>query len=87
MGRVLGPSKGSGNEMSQWILKSTGKVVPRRTTRPLRTEEKHSPVEIKKRQMFDAIIRRKLGNSWIKDPSVIKASGADDNEWEQYHDE
>ena len=63
LGRVLGPSKDSGNQMSQWILKSNGKVVPRRTLRPLRKEEIHSPVEEKKREIFNALIRKKLGNS------------------------
>ena len=29
LGRVLGPAKNAGNEMSQWILKDNGKVVPR----------------------------------------------------------
>ena len=29
LGRTLGPSRGAGNEMSQWILKANGKVVPR----------------------------------------------------------
>jgi hypothetical protein len=28
LGRVLGPLKGAGNEMAQWILKANGKVVP-----------------------------------------------------------
>ena len=73
--------------MSQWILKSNGKVVPRRMVRPLRVEEKHSPVEEKKRQIFEALIRRKLGNSCIHKPSEIKMSGADDEEWEEYHDD
>jgi hypothetical protein len=31
LGRVLGPATGAGNEMSQWVLKSNGNVVPRRT--------------------------------------------------------
>ena len=31
LGRVLGPACGTGNEMAQWILKSNGQVVPRRT--------------------------------------------------------
>ena len=35
LGRVLGPAKGEGNEMAQWVLKANGKVVPRRTARPL----------------------------------------------------
>ena len=29
LGRVLGPARGEGNEMSQWILKPNGNVVPR----------------------------------------------------------
>jgi hypothetical protein len=31
LGRVLGPAKGEGNDMAQWILKANGNVVPRRT--------------------------------------------------------
>ena len=36
LGRILGPAKGEGNEMAQWVLKANGQVVPRRTTRPLK---------------------------------------------------
>ena len=28
LGRVLGPARGEGNKMAQWVLKATGKVVP-----------------------------------------------------------
>jgi hypothetical protein len=42
LGRVLGPAKGEGNDMAQWILKANGNVVPRRTHRPLKTEEKRA---------------------------------------------
>ena len=62
-------------------------MIPRRTVRPLRTEELHSPVEEKKREIFDALIRRKLGNSWIHNPQEIKETGVDDNAWEEYSDE
>ena len=31
LGRVLGPARGTGNEMAQWILKPNGRVVPRRS--------------------------------------------------------
>ena len=48
LGRNLGPSKGEGNEMCQWVLKANGKVVPRRTCRPLTVAEKHSETEQKK---------------------------------------
>ena len=33
LGCVLGPAQGEGNELSQWVLKSNGNVVPRRTVR------------------------------------------------------
>ena len=51
--RVLGAAREAGNEMAQWILKVNGRVVPRRSFRPLRDDEIHSPVEIKKREVFD----------------------------------
>ena len=50
MGRWLGPAKGEGNEMAQWVLVSTGKVVPRRTVRPLRVAEIHNAREEKRRE-------------------------------------
>ena len=48
LGRVLGPGRVAGNEMAQWILKVNGRVVPRRSLRPLKLDEIHNPVEIKK---------------------------------------
>ena len=61
LGRVLGPARGAGNEMAQWILKANGRVVPRRSLRPLKVDEIHSPVEIKKREVFDELIMRRWG--------------------------
>ena len=29
LGQVLGPARGKGNEMAQWVLKANGQVVPR----------------------------------------------------------
>jgi hypothetical protein len=48
LGHVFGPAKGEGNDMPQWILKANGNVVPRRTHRPLKTEEIHSEQEHEK---------------------------------------
>ena len=48
LGRVLGPARGTGNEMCQWVLKANGRVVPRRSVRRLQVAEIHSAVEIKK---------------------------------------
>ena len=62
LGRVLRPASGPGNEMAQWILKANGRVVPRRSLRPLKVDELHSPVEIKKRDVFDELIKRRWGS-------------------------
>ena len=48
LGWILGPARGEGNEMAQWILKANGRVVPRQSLQPLTTAERHSPVEEKK---------------------------------------
>jgi hypothetical protein len=48
LGRILGPAKGEGNEMAQWVLKANGKVVPRRTCRPLTVAVTYSAQEQKK---------------------------------------
>ena len=64
--KVLGPAKNEGNDMTQWCLKSNGKVVPRRTVKRL-TAEQLSPsntVEISKRADFDKNISRKLDDSF-----------------------
>ena len=45
--------------MCQWVLKANGQVVHCRTVRPLKEEEKHSPVEIKKREAYDVLIDRR----------------------------
>jgi hypothetical protein len=50
LGQVLGPAKGEGNEMAQWILKANGNVVPRRSSRPLKVDEIHSAQELQKRK-------------------------------------
>ena len=71
LGRVLGPARGEGNEMCQWVLKGNGKVVPRRSVRPLNPSEIHSEVEIKKRQVFDELIERRHGTS-INPPKPMK---------------
>ena len=63
LGRVLGPARSEGNEMAQWVLKANGKVVPRRSLQPLTIAEQHSAVEHKKRDVFDALVERRMGTS------------------------
>ena len=83
LGRVLGPATGEGNEMCQWVLKANGNVVPRRTLRPLTVDERHSPLEIKKRDTFNDLIERRWGTA-MSPPQV---SEKDDDPWEVYHDD
>lgn len=78
LGRVLGPARGEGNEMAQWILKANGNVVPRRSHRPLKTEEIYSETERAKRDVFDQCIERRWGSA-IHPP---KPSAEDLEEWE-----
>ena len=61
MGRYLGPSTGVGNEMCSWVLKTNGKVVARRTIRPLNTVEKTSEVEKEKIKAFDMTVKSLYG--------------------------
>jgi hypothetical protein len=82
LGRVLGPARGEGNEMAQWVLKSNGNVVPRRTLRPLKPEEMRSDTEQAKRKLFDELIERRWGSS-INPPKMKNDS---DNEFEEYSD-
>ena len=48
--------------MAQWILKANGRVAPRTSLRPLKVDELHSPAEIKKREVFNELIKRRRGS-------------------------
>ena len=87
LGRVLGPARGEGNEMCQWVLKPNGKVVARRSVRPLQTAEIHSPVEIKKRKTFDELIERRWGSSITPPKANRNKSDPDDEEESVEEDE
>ena len=71
LGRVLGPARGEGNEMAQWVLKANGRIVPRRSVRALHPAEETSSSEQSKRQAFDALIKRRYGNSINPPPHPI----------------
>ena len=62
LGCVLGPAQGEGNELSQWVLKSNGNVVPRQTIWALQLAEMHSDTEKCQRDIFDALIERRWGS-------------------------
>jgi hypothetical protein len=88
LGRVLGPAKGEGNEMAQWILNANGNIVPQRSHRPLKTEKVYSEQERMKQKLFDALIERRWGTSI--NPSITKDtedSDNGDNEFKEYEDD
>ena len=68
LGWILGPAKGEGNEMAQWVLKANGNVVPQCTARPLTVAETHSTTELKKRGTFDALVEKQWGTSMSPPP-------------------
>ena len=80
LGRILGPARGAGNEMAQWVLKANGNVVACRSHRPLTTAESYSPVEQKKRDIFDELIQRRWGDSiTLPNPNAHDNETDDDN--------
>lgn len=85
LGRVLGPARGEGNEMCQWILKSNGEVVPRRTHRPLSVAEQYSEEEKSRRLLFDQLIERRHGTAMS--PPKPSKSDDDDIEWDPWDTE
>ena len=82
LGRVLGPAKGEGNEMAQWVLKANGKVVPRRTARPLQASEIHNEEVKKMRNIFDKCIEGKWGASVTGPPASKEDEPSDFEECE-----
>ena len=87
MGRVLGPAKGADNEMCQWILKANGQVVPRCTVRPICTDEIYAEHEIRKRKIFDELIRKRWGDT-INPPKLnSKIHTSKQHDFIEYEDE
>ena len=84
LGRILGPAKGEGNEMAQWVLKANGKVVPRRTCRPLTVAETHSAQEQRKQTIFDGLIERRWGTSI--NPPKLDPDNNEQDKYEEYED-
>ena len=61
--------------------------MPRRTVRKLNKEELYSETENRKRQLFDAVIREKLGDSMTPIPSPTIQESRDDVEFVEYEDD
>ena len=83
LGRVLGPSE-HGNQMCQMVLKANGRVVPKRSIRPLTVAEQHSETEKQKQDVFDRLIEARHGTS-INPPTLTE--NENDEQWDPYADE
>ncbi len=82
LGRYLGPAKNEGNEMTVWILKMNGNVVPRTGLRKLTPGELYDEVERSKRTAFDLAIHARLGNSFSLPPSLATVQeDVNESEW------
>ena len=83
---VLGPARGVGNEMVQWILKANGQVVPCCSVRPLHPGELTSPSEQSKHQSFDDLIERRFG-TLINPPQQLNDDDGKFGNFEPYEDD
>lgn len=84
LGRTLGPANGEGNEMSHWILNHHGKVVPRRSHRPLTSDEITSETEKLRRQHFNDNIKSKWGDYLKPSHDGENAKNDDNDEFQQF---
>ena len=87
LGRVFGPARGEGNELSQWVLKSNGNVVPCRTILALQLAEIHSDTEKRKRDIFDDLIERRWGSPMSTPNTDVTNMTTDTEENEHNEDE
>jgi hypothetical protein len=71
--------------MCQWVPKANGRVVSRRTLRPLTVAELHSLAEIKRREIFDDLIGRTHGTSINPPTDNLDDDGTKD--FEPYEDD
>ena len=85
LGWVLGPARGEGNEMAQWILKANGNVVPRHSHCPLQIAEINSPMEAKKHKWYNSLIERRWGISMVP-PNQTTGKAKEEN-FEIYEDD
>ena len=72
LGRCLGPSNDTGNEMTQYVLTDKGTVMTIQTLRSLMPAEMNSPTETKKPNRYMNIITAKFGNLSQPPPNWTK---------------
>ena len=87
LGCYLGPSTGVGNEYCSWILRSNGRVISRRTVRPLTHIESTSSTERKKLQYFDECIKSKFGDGITGPKEFISEQAQNNLDFDDYEDD
>ena len=80
LGRVLGPARNAGNELSHWVLTIHGRVLPIQTIRLLTESERTNPSMITRMNEYDKAIRARLGDcsSPPPEPSEVELSTPED---------
>eukprot|EP00957_Ditylum_brightwellii_P008574 650241-Ditylum_brightwellii.AAC.1 len=73
LGHILGPVKGEGNEMAQWVMKGNGNV-----------EELNSNTEIRSRNLFNSLIERRWDTSMNPPPETTQD---DWDPYDEYEDD
>jgi hypothetical protein len=63
-----------------------GNVVPRRSSQPLKVDEIHSAMEVKKRTILFGLIKRRLG-TLSNPPKQKNAEDLDNNKLEEYEED
>eukprot|EP00957_Ditylum_brightwellii_P126095 9612311-Ditylum_brightwellii.AAC.1 len=80
LGCILGPTKGEGNEMAQWVMKGNANVVPHQTSRSLNVAELNSETKIRSHKNFNLMIERRWGLP------IYPSSETTPNNWDPYED-
>ena len=93
LGRILGPSKNAGSAMSNWVLTSTGDIMPIQTVRQLTPGEHNSPTMKDRKRDFTSFITNKFGDSMVPPqqdsesntyPEGILSPGEEEDIYEPY---
>ena len=73
---MIGPVKVEVNDMVQWVLKYSGNFFSSITLRSFNVEDIHSPINIKKRYTFDALIESR----WVTEITPPNTNEPEDKE-------
>eukprot|EP00957_Ditylum_brightwellii_P050330 3816808-Ditylum_brightwellii.AAC.1 len=70
--------------MAQWVMKGNDNVVPSQTLRSLKVEKLNSKTEIRSRNLFNSLIKRRWDMSMNPPPETTPD---DQDHYDEYEDE